>query len=433
MKVAIIGFARDGQTALHYWRSQGADVTVCDMREDIVVPDGVQTHLGPDHLKGLGGFDLIVRSSGLHPQIIEKANPGASLKITTVINEFLRVCPSKNIIGVTGTKGKSTTSTLIARMLEAAGKHVVLGGNIGIPALELLRDVTPGSWVVLEFSSFQLYDISRSPHIGVCLMMAPEHLNWHDDMEDYINAKKNMFRYQNASDTAIYYADNDLSHEIASTSPGKKIPYCATPGAFIEDGKIMIDTDVICDTSELKLLGRHNQQNACAAVTAAWQVVQDASAMRSVLTTFAGLAHRLDLVREVDGIKYYNDSFASAPPAAGAALQAIPGKKVMIIGGFDRMLPLDDLVATVQKYQGDIRSILLIGASAERVAGALDQAGYKNYHATAAKTMSEIVAAARQLARSGDAVVLSPGFPSFDMFKDFEDRGQQFVSVVGAL
>ncbi|HET8670794.1 MAG TPA: UDP-N-acetylmuramoyl-L-alanine--D-glutamate ligase, partial [Candidatus Saccharimonadales bacterium] len=314
MDIAIIGYARDGQAGLHYWKSQGANVTVCDQRLDIVVPSGVATKLGPDHLKGLGSFDLIVRTSGLNPKLITEKNPGTEGRITTVINEFLRVCPTKNVIGITGTKGKSTASTLIARMLEATGKHVVLGGNIGIPALELLPEVTPESWVVLEMSSYQLSDIQYSPHIGVCLMMAPEHLNWHDDLEDYIDAKKHMFTYQKPNDIAIYYADNETSHAIASVSPGKKIPYCSEPGAYIEDAKIIIDLQEICSVNELKLLGKHNQQNACAAVTAVWQVVKDAAAVRSVLTTFTGLPHRLDLVRDVDGVHYYNDSFASAPP-----------------------------------------------------------------------------------------------------------------------
>jgi UDP-N-acetylmuramoylalanine--D-glutamate ligase len=433
MKVAIIGYARDGQTALHYWSAQGADITVCDLREDVVVPEGIKSHLGVDYLKGLEGFDLIVRTSGLNPQLITGQSPGTNGKVTTVINEFMRVCPSKNIIGVTGTKGKSTTSTLIAKMLEAAGKQVVLGGNIGVPALELLPNVAPESWVVLEMSSYQLSDIQHSPHIGVCLMMAPEHLNWHENLPDYIAAKKNMFAHQQSSDIAIYYADNETSHEIASASPGKKIPYGAEPGAYIEDDKIVIDMQEICHVDELKLLGKHNQQNACAAVTAVWQVTKDVAALRSVLTTFTSLPHRLDFVREVDGVQYYNDSFASAPPAAGAALQAIPGKKVMIIGGFDRQLPLDELIATIQKYRNDIRALLLIGASAKRLAAELEQTDFTDYHLSNAKTMEEIIAQARELAQKGDKVVLSPGFPSFDMFKDFEERGMLFVKAVGAL
>jgi UDP-N-acetylmuramoylalanine--D-glutamate ligase len=433
MNIAIVGYARDGQTALHYWQSLGANVTVCDQREDIVVPEGVSTQLGADHLKGLGKFDLIVRTSGLNPATITAQNPGTEGKITTVINEFMRVCPTQNVIGITGTKGKSTTSTLIAKMLEASGKHVVLGGNIGIPALELLPEVTPESWVVLEMSSYQLSDIQYSPHIGVCLMMAPEHLNWHEDLDDYIEAKKHMFVYQKPGDTAIYYADDETSHAIAAASPGKKIPYAAAPGAYIQDGKIVVDMEEICDVTELKLLGEHNQQNACAAVTAVWQVIKEVASIRSVLTTFTGLPHRLDLVREIDGVKYYNDSFASAPPAAGAALQAIPGKKVMIIGGFDRQLPLDELVARILDYRHDIRRILLVGASAKRVAAELDQAGFANYQISEAKDMDGIVTTARQLAHKNDSVVLSPGFPSFDMFKDFEDRGNQFVKAVGAL
>jgi UDP-N-acetylmuramoylalanine--D-glutamate ligase len=433
MNVAIIGFARDGQAALKYWQDKGDHVTVCDMNEEAPVPHGIDAQLGTQYLKGLGRFDLIVRSSGINPAVLTADNPGIEGKITTGTNEFFKVCPTRNIIGITGTKGKSTTSALIAKMLEAAGKKTFFGGNVGIPVLSLLPEMDEHSWMVMELSSFQLHDLTRSPHIAVCLMMAPEHINWHGSADAYIEAKKRMFAYQSPDDIAIYFADNELSHEIASVSPGKKLAYYAEPGAYVEEGRIMIDAQIICQVDELKLLGQHNWQNACAAVTAAWQATKDVKALRSVLTTFTGLPHRLELVREVDGVRYYNDSFASAPPATPAAAEAIPGHKVMIIGGFDRLLPLDEFAAGILAQAGGIRRILLIGASSERVAGVLEQVGFKNYEITDARTMPEIVAQARTLAREGDAVVLSPGFPSFDMFKDFEVRGQEFTKAVGAL
>jgi UDP-N-acetylmuramoylalanine--D-glutamate ligase len=432
MKVAIVGFGIEGRSALHYWQDKGAEVTVCDRDPQADIPEGVSRRLGQDYLEGLNSFDIVMRTASVHPRNILAKNPGIENKITTVVDEFIRVSPSRNIIGVTGTKGKGTTSTLIASMLQAAGKQVFLGGNIGVSPFDFLPQVSPDSWVVLELSSFQLYDLKHSPHIAVCLMVAAEHLDWHDDAADYIRAKSQLFAHQKSSDVAIYYAASTVSHKIASASPGDKIAYFDEPGAYIHRGNIMIDQTVLCKTGELKLLGEHNWQNVCAAVTAVWQVAQAPDAIRNVLTAFTGLPHRLEFVREAGKIQFYNDSFASDPYAAQAAIAAIPGKKIMILGGFDRMLPLEHLAADIKNHR-EVRSVLLIGASAARLAEALQAIGYKDFHFNSAKTMAGVVAAARQLAKPGDAVVLSPGFPSFDMFKNFEDRGLQFKEIVNSL
>jgi UDP-N-acetylmuramoylalanine--D-glutamate ligase len=336
MNVAIVGFGVEGESALTYWQNKGADITVCDADPQKKVPQGVKTQLGADYLHNLSRFDVIIRTVGMHPKKILDKNPGVQDKITTNIDEFLRVCPTKNVIGVTGTKGKGTTSTLIVKMLEAAGKQVFLGGNYGIPAFSFLPQLTEDSWVVLELSSFMLFDVRRSPHIAVCLMIMPEHLDWHDDAEDYFRAKANLFAHQSPQDIAIYFADNLDSHKIASHSPGRKITYYAPPGAYVENGNIMIDATVLCKTDELKLLGKHNWQNVCAAVTAVWQVGQVPDAIRTVLTTFTGLEHRLEFVRELDGVKYYDDSFGTTPETAQVAVEAFSEPKVLILGGSDK-------------------------------------------------------------------------------------------------
>jgi UDP-N-acetylmuramoylalanine--D-glutamate ligase len=406
---------------------------VCDQDEKKKVPATVATHLGPGYLKNLDQFDLVIRTAGMNPAAILKANPTLGDKLTTTVNEFIRAYPSRNVIGVTGTKGKGTTCTLITEMLKAAGKDAYLGGNFGISPFDFLPKITKDTWTVLELSSFMLHDLTHSPHIGVCLMVQPEHLDWHGNKDAYFAAKANLFKYQQPDDVAIYYADNVVSHKIASTSPGDKIAYYDEPGAYIHDDKIMIDQTVLCKTSELKLLGKHNWQNVCAAVTAVWQVTQAPDAIRKVLTTFTGLPNRLELVREVKGVTYYNDSFASDPYATEAAINAIPGRKVLIVGGYERMLPLEQFAKTIVAHKKDIRSVVLIGASAERVAQAFQKAGYTGYETTAAKTMPEIVGIAQELAERGDAVVLSPGFASFDLFTNFEVRGQAFREAVHAL
>ncbi|MGC1177338.1 MAG: UDP-N-acetylmuramoyl-L-alanine--D-glutamate ligase [Candidatus Saccharimonadales bacterium] len=431
MNIAILGYGAQGQSAHEYWRD-GNEITICDRNEALKVPDGARTQLGAAYLSNLNQFDLIVRSPGVHPEEIVKANsPTVLKKVTTVTNEFFQVCPTKNIIGVTGTKGKGTTSTLIAKILEADGRRVHLGGNIGTPPLELLKnDIKADDWVVLELANFQLIDLKYSSHIAVCLMISPEHLDWHADSEAYYEAKTQLFRYQTAADIAIYYADNEISKQIADSSSAEKIPYMTPPGAAVNGDKIMIDDQIICAASELKLLGKHNWQNVCAAVTAIWQVTQNIAAIRSVLTTFSGLEHRLELVRELDGTRYYDDSFGTTPETAIVALQAFAEPKVIILGGSDKGADYTELARTVAK--SNVREALLIGEQAERIKEALMQVSFTNTM-PGGTTMTEIVTTAREQAQSGDVILLSPACASFDMFKNYKDRGEQFKIAVQAL
>lgn len=433
MKVAIVGYgAVEGKSALAYWQAKGAEITVCDQNAHAAVPGGVETQLGDDYLRGLDRFDVIMRNAAVPPSVILAGNPGVAGKITTLVNEFLRVSPTRNIIGVTGTKGKGTTSTLITKMLEAAGKQVFLGGNIGTSPFDFLGKLTPDSWVVLELSSFQLTDVTHGTHIAVCLMVVPEHLNWHTDMDDYALAKSQLFAHQSPQDIAIYLADNEFSHQIASRSPGAKIPYFAAPGAFVADGHIIIDNKQVCATSELRLLGKHNWQNACAAVTAVWQALggADIAPLRAVLTTFTGLPHRLEFVREVDGVRYYDDSFGTTPETAQVAIEAFKQPKVVILGGSDKGAQYDQLAKTV--VGANVRQAVTIGLTGPRIAEALHAQGFSST-LPGGNSMAEIIAAARKAARPGDVVLLSTGCASFDMFKNYKDRGEQFKLAVGAL
>lgn len=430
MKVAIIGFGLEGQSAATYWHDKGADVTICDRNADLRLPAGVHARLGPGYLKALDQFDVIVRSAGINPSLILAENPGIAAKITTVIDEFLRVCPTRNVIGVTGSKGKGTTCTLTAQMLEAAGLRVFLGGNIGLSPLDFLHRLTPDSWVVLELSSFQLIDLKHSPHIALCLMVVPEHLNWHRDLQDYTGAKAQLFANQTPQDIAIYFADNQLSHRIASHSPGKKLTYYATPGAYVEGSKIIIDNHEICDVGELKLPGRHNWQNACAAATATWQAVQAPAAIRKVLLNSIGLPHRIEFVRELDGVQYYDDSFGTTPETAIVAMEALPQPKVMILGGGSKGVPFDNLAKGV--VESNIKHVITIGTTGPIIADELRAAGYTAI-TPGGDTMQEIVDAARSVASRGDVILLSPGCSSFGLFTDYKDRGNQFKAVVQSL
>ncbi len=440
MRIAILGFGQEGQAAYDYWRSPDNQLVACDQNEAVELPSDVARQLGPDYLKNLDGFDVVVRSPGIAPSDIVAANsPGILTKVTTGLNEFFRVCPTKNIIGITGTKGKGTTSTLIAKMLEAAGKTVHLGGNIGVAPLDVLKgSIQPDDWVVLELSSFQLIDLAYSPHIAVCLMVVPEHLNWHADMDEYVNAKRQLFAHQTVDDLAIYFSGNEASQKIASASPGRIIPYSAKPGALVQNNQIMIDGQIICRTSELKLLGQHNWQNVCAAVTAVWfslseieeQVEQNIKAMHSVLTAFTGLPHRLELVREVNGVQYYDDSFGTTPETAIVAIRAFAQPKVIILGGSDKGATFDELTQAVAA--SNVRTVVLIGDTGPAIKQGLRRAGYE-HTVDGGTTMHSMVAAAKSQAQSGDVVLLSTGCASFGLFQNYKDRAQQFNQAVQAL
>ena len=432
MNIAILGYADEGKSAYEYWNTPENTITICDKDSGTEVPAGVQAQLGPDYLKNLDKFDLLVRTPALHPKDIVLSNSEDILaKVWSNTNEFFKVCPTKNIIGVTGTKGKGTTSTLVASMLEADGKRVHLGGNIGIPPLELLKnDIKPEDWVVLELSSFQLYDLKSSPHIAVCLMVVSEHLDWHVDMEEYLDAKQQLFMNQTEEDIAIYYSESENSEAIADASVGKQIPYYQEPGAVVKDGSVMIDGQEICKTSDIKLLGKHNWQNICAAVTTVWQVTQNVEAIQSVIKNFTGLEHRLELVRELDGVKYYDDSFGTTPETAIVAIKAFSEPKIVILGGSDKGSSYESLVKTI--IENNVKNVVSIGPMGIKIAELLRKNGYENI-VEGGKTMNEIVAKANDLAVSGDVVLLSTGCASFGLFENYKDRGEKFKQSVLAL
>jgi UDP-N-acetylmuramoylalanine--D-glutamate ligase len=266
-------------------------------------------------------------------------------------------------------------------------------------------------------------------------MVTQDHLDWHGQIQDYLTSKKNIVSHQTKDDFVVYLASNERSKLLAESSLGTKIPYFQKPGAEIIEQNIVIDDQVICSVDEVGLIGIHNLENICAAVTCVWQISKDKSAIKKVITSFTGLKNRLEFLGDKEGIQYYNDSFASAPDAAMAAIRALPSAKVVIIGGFDRGLDLKYIIDEVinEDKKGLIRKVLLIGASSKRLSQEMTDNGFSNFQITESKDMNEIVKTASSLADSGDTVLLSPGFASFDMFKNFEVRGQAFVDAVAKL
>ncbi len=442
MNVAILGYGVDGASATGYWHKQGATITVCDEHTDLLLPDYVEQQLGDDYLANLDRFDIIVRSPGLRPEKITAANPDNPdilQKVTTSINEFFAHCPAP-IIAVTGTKGKGTTSTLIYKILEAAGKKAFLGGNIGTVPLDFLHEITPDSWVVLELSNFQLIDFKYAPRVGVCLMVVPEHQDWHTSIQEYYTAKEQLFIRQGESDRTIFNNASDIAKKITAKSKGTKVPYYVPPagelantvhGAYVEGDQVCMDGKIICDVQEVALLGRHNLENVCAAAAAVWPIIGgNYELIRHVVKEFSGMEHRLEFVREVNGVKYYNDSFATTPEATLAALRAFKEPKVLIIGGHDKGIPIYDVISEISL--GNMRQAIVIGETGEKIIELLVTRGFEKI-TLGGTTMTEIVHAAQNAAQPGDVVLLSTAYASFGLFKNYKDRGDQFKAAVNAL
>jgi UDP-N-acetylmuramoylalanine--D-glutamate ligase len=439
MKVAIVGYGIEGQSAYRYWSKQHADITICDRNDQLDLPKDAASQLGEGYLKDLDRFDVIMRTAGMHPHIILDANPGVGPKVTTVINEFMRVCPAP-IVGITGTKGKGTTSTLIFKILQAAGFTAHLGGNIGHSPFDFISDVKKDDYVVLELSSFQLEDATHSPHVAVCLMVVPEHLNWHADLEEYKNAKSNIFRFQEIDDIAVYNALSNNSRDIAAFSGAQTIvPYGVPAGGrqhlgkevsvYVKDDRIFYEDTEICGTGDVALIGRHNLENICAAIAATWKLINgNTAAIKKVVKSFSGLEHRLEFVKYYNGVRFFDDSFSTTPETAIAAIQAFEEPKVLILGGSDKGVSFEALAEAVTN--NNVRQVLAIGTMGPVIAEALLKRGFQAISNDQLDTMQAIVKVACKVARTGDVVLLSPACASFDMFKDYKDRGDQFKRAV---
>jgi UDP-N-acetylmuramoylalanine--D-glutamate ligase len=429
-KIAIVGYGVEGRSAYRYFAAQGADITVFHKDRPADLPEDVKVVID-EHATDLRGYDVIMRSPPVRPDSLQTDG-----RVSSVTKEFLQVFGPARVIGVTGSKGKGTTTSLIYEMLKAAGLRVHLAGNIGVPALDLLPDLKDGDYVALELSSFQLWDLDVSPHIAVLLMMEPEHFDVHTSIDEYIGAKANIASHQNVDDITIYLPSNELTMRAVDQAKGRKIPYTTEPGAHVEDGHIVIDGQQIIAKDELALVGQHNVDNACAAVTAVWQITQDIPAMRQGLMGFKGLPHRLQLVAEVDGVKYYDDSIATTPGSAIAALRAFEQSKVIILGGSDKGADFAELAQEIATLGDGVKGIVLIGQMAEHILQALHAAGVSDMKIikfAIRPTMAEIVDKARGRTQPGDVVIMSPACASFDVFRNYKDRGEQFIAAVRSL
>ena len=427
MKIAIAGFGVEGRVNYSYFRAQfpEAEFTIVDerlSREDL--PEEAEVIDGEDAFSQLEGFDLVIRTAGLSPYKIKTTG-----KIWSATNEFFAQCPAK-IVGVTGTKGKGTTASLITNILSAAGKKVHLVGNIGVPALEVLSNIKADDIVIYELSSFQLWDIERSPSIAVVLMVEQDHLDVHIDMADYVNAKGRIARYQLSGDVIVYHPTNPYSQEIASASPARKIRYCTDDdgAAKVEANNFVVQGHAISSVDTLHLVGEHNLDNACAAITVARQLGVNDEAIREGIASFKGLDHRLKFVAEVDGVGYYDDSIATTPGSAIAALRSFDQPKIIILGGSYKGANYDEIIKVAKDTES---RVVAIGQTGEVIHKLCLEHGVEVFRELGG--MVDIVRTASSLARPGDVVILSPASASFDMFSSYADRGDQFVAAVESL
>jgi len=430
MKIAIAGYGLEGKSNYAYFAGQG-DITIVDEREIIDdLPEGVPTILGEGAFEKLADFDMVVRTASLAPNKVQTNG-----KIWSATNEFFAKCPAA-IIGVTGSKGKGTTCSLIASILREAGQTVHLVGNIGVPALDVLDKVKPEDIVVYELSSFQLWDLEKSPQVAVVLMIEPDHLDIHTDFDEYITAKSNIRKHQAADDICFYHPTNKFSRQIADVSEYPNAHPYNDPiddvSVYVDNGDFVEDSCVICPVDALQLPGAHNLDNACAAISAAMAGFGAyGDAVERGLRAFHGLDHRLKLIRELEGRKYYDDSIATTPGSAVAAMKAFTQPKVLILGGSSKGAEFGD-VAKVAATE-DVRCAILIGDEANKIEREFALTSVPTVNLGSDVTMNQIVKAARDQSEQGDIIILSPACASFGMFKSYSDRGDQFVAAVEAL
>lgn len=423
MKIAIAGYGLEGESNYRYWsKYPDSEITVVDQKQpDFQIPVGVESIIGSDAFEKLTNFDLVVRTAGLSPNKIHTNG-----KIWSSTNEFFSKCPAL-IIGVTGTKGKGTTASLIEFILREDGKKTWLLGNIGKPSLDVIDEIQQDDIVVYEMSSFQLWDVERSPRIALILFIEKDHQDVHNDMQEYLNAKGNITRFQNSNDLLIYNASNQYAVDISKKSKAKKVAYQSDLSAHVHDDYFYYGSEQICPVSVLKIPGIHNQDNACAAIDAVWEIINDKSAIERGFSKFLGLPHRLQFVREFNGVKYYDDSIATTPSSAIAALRSFDSKKVIILGGSPKGSDFDELGNELTKHDA---YVILIGDEAEKISNSCNKNGFRNYEIIQNPNMRTIVDRVKVIADPGSVVLLSPASASFGLFKNYSDRGNQFIEAV---
>ena len=449
-KVAFIGAGVSHKTLIKEFVELGAQVTLCDQKETLEAFGeyaetlrqlGVALSLGKNYMDGFKGQDIILRTPGFefYKQPLQDAIAAGTL-VTSEVELFFDYCPCE-IVAVTGSDGKTTTTTLISEILKAAGRTVHLGGNIGAALLPMLPNVQPTDVAVVELSSFQLISMKKSPRVAVVTNVTPNHLDHHKDMQEYIDAKRNILLYQNADCRAVLGYENAVSNAMQADCKGEQVWFTrlreTDNGAFLrEDGMLCMaekgTVTPILHKDEIKLRGVHNIENLLAASAAVWGRVP-VEAIRAVGSSFAGVEHRIEPVRVLDGVTYYNDSIASSPTRTIAGLRSFAEKIIIIAGGYDKKIPYEPLAPEIIAH---VKCLVLMGATgpiiekAVRECEGFAESGLVIEHAS---SMEEAVQLARKNAKPGDSVSLSPASASFDLYPNFEVRGRHYKQIVNSL
>ena len=445
-KIAILGLGTEGDSLVRYLSQSGASVTIFDQnKESELVSQFVSRARESDceiisqdlDTIDLGVFDIIFRSPGVRFSTISIQNAmKMGVKVSSPTKLFFEKCPA-TIIGVTGTKGKGTTSTLIYEMLKKGGKDAHIGGNIGTPPLDFLDSLHPESVVVLELSSFQLQDLEVSPHIGVLLMITSEHMDYHESIEEYVDAKRNLLRFQDTEDFAIVNHDYPASNESDIYTSGRVYKVSreqiVDQGCYVYENAIWLKmgekAERILDVKDVALPGRHNLENVCAAIIAAACAGLDMRAIIPVIKSFTGLPYRLELIRTVHGVKYYNDSFSTTPETAIAAIEAFSEPEILILGGSSKNSDFTELGKVIRESK-NVKAIVGIGEEWAQIKNSIGVVPDHVKIVEGTKSMRESVAKCSEIAELGDVVLLSPACASFGMFKNYKERGGQFNEAV---
>ena len=443
--VAVIGIGVSNRPLIELLAARGISVTARDRQQRQALGDyaghleamGCRLCLGEEYLDGLNE-DVIFRTPGMRPDVPELAAAVArGSTLTSEMEVFFEVCPCP-IIAVTGSDGKTTTTTIIAELLRSAGKTVHLGGTIGHPLLAETPSIQPEDVAVLELSSFQLMTMGRSPHIAVITNLSPNHLDVHKDFAEYITAKENIFTHQNAQDVAVFNADNSITAQQAERALGRARLFSrkneVEDGVFLRDGKIIArhggQERVVMNREDIRLPGEHNVENYLAAIAAVDGMVSD-DRIAAFARSFGGVEHRIELIRTLDGVRWYNDSIASSPSRTIAGLRAFPEKVILIAGGKDKGISYAELGPVVNDH---VKLLLLCGATAGVIRESVEQSeNYQGLEIIDVADYHQAAQIARERAVEGDVVILSPASTSFDRFKNFMERGKAFKEVVNGL
>lgn len=448
-KVAIIGLGVSNIPLLKYMHDVEANVTLFDNRNiddipkelvDTIISYGMEFSFGPNNLSKLVNFDIIFRSPSCLPTIPElQAEAERGAIVTSEIEMLMEMCPGL-IIGVTGSDGKTTTTTLIYKIMKAGGYNCYLGGNIGTPLFTKLPEMRPEDVVILELSSFQLMGMKISPKISVITNVTPNHLNIHSSLEEYIEAKKNIFKYQNEDGILVLNYDNEVTRECMKEAVGKVIFFSSKnrleDGVIVDDGIIKECKDKlrkhVLNTKDVQLRGTHNYENIATALAATRDLVPTEVAVKAICE-FTGVEHRLELIREINGVKWYNDSVSSSPTRTIAGLNSYDEDIILIAGGYDKNL---DYTPIAKPIVDKVKALILIGDTSTKIFDAVKaelEIQNKTMPIYVCEEFSQTVTIAHKIAKPGQIVLFSPASASFDLFKNFADRGEKFKALVNGI